>query len=373
MNKYREYLTENILPFWIEYAFDRELCGMFTSLDKKGNVISDDKSVLFNGRSLWTFAHAYNTIEKKKEYLDACESLYAFYKKCILPDGRLPFLAKKNGEAIEKRESFHVEGFAAMGCAAYYKACKREDVRKSAIDFFEIVLRIYNEKATTTMKKDGVTYNIMGAEMMILNICQFMRSSGIEDSRFEKLIDEAINNIKTYGFIDDKNKRVREYAPAGQPDEFGENEYTCFGHLYELAWFMMSEGEIKENKEICNLGKKIMDYSLNMESDICPLRTSNTGYEYLWWPQCEALAALALGYNIYRDKKYKESFDILFKFVMEKFADKENGEWIMSCDKEGNPLNSNKGGLFKGPFHLPRLFMMLSCLEDSGSITEYMS
>ena len=64
----------------------------------------------------------------------------------------------------------------------------------------------------------------------------------------EKLIDEAINNIKTYGFIDDKNKRVREYAPAGQPDEFGENEYTCFGHLYELAWFMMSEGEIKENK-----------------------------------------------------------------------------------------------------------------------------
>ena len=275
---------------------------------------------------------------------------------------------------IEKRESFHVEGFACMGCAAFYKATKREDVKKKALDFFEIVLKIYNEKKTTTLLKDGVLHNIFGAEMMIINICQFMRSSGIEDSRFNELIDEAIENIKNYGFIDDKNKRMREYAPADCKNAvIDEKEYVCFGHLYEAAWFIMSEGVYKDDMSLCDLGRKIMDYALCMEENFCPLRTSNTGFEYAWWPQCEAMCAFALAYNIYGEKKYKENFEKLYAFTQENFADKEKGEWFMTCDKNGNILNSDKGGLFKGPFHLPRLFMVLSTLEDNKNILKYIN
>ncbi len=374
INKYKKYLTDDILPFWIKNAFDKEFGGLSTFIDSEGNLTGDNKSVLFIGRSLWTFANAYNKIEAKKEYLDACESLYNFYSKCILPDGRLPFLVKRNGEMIEKRESFHVEGFACMGCANFYKATKREDVKKKALDFFEIVFRVYNEKKTTTLLKDGVLHNIFGAEMMLINICQFMRSSGIEDSRFNKLIDDAIENIKNYGFIDDKNKRMREYAPIDCKEAvIGDDEYACFGHLYEAAWFIMSEGAYRNDSELCHLGRKIMDYALDMEEDFCPLRTSSTGFEYSWWPQCEAMCAFALGYNIYGDKEYKENFEKLYNFSLDNFADKEKGEWYMACNKEGKVINTDKGGLFKGPFHLPRLFMVLSILEDYGSILNYVN
>ena len=374
INKYKKYLTDDILSFWIKNSFDKEYEGLSTFIDSEGNLKENNKSVLFIGRSLWTFANAYNKIEAKKEYLDACESLYNFYSKCILPDGRLPFLVKRNGEVIEKRESFHVEGFACMGCASFYKATKREDVKKKALDFFEIVLRVYNEKKTTTLLKDGILHNIFGAEMMLINICQFMRSSGIEDSRFNELIDEAIENIKNYGFIDDKNKRMREYAPADCKNAvIGENEYVCFGHLYEAAWFIMSEGVFRGDMKLCHLGRKIMDYAICMEKDFCPLRTSNTGFEYAWWPQCEAMCAFSLCYNIYKDKKYKENFEKLFDFSTDCFADKEKGEWFMTCTKEGRVINTDKGGLFKGPFHLPRLFMVLSILEDNGSILNYIS
>ena len=79
----KKYLENDILSFWLNNALDSKNGGIFTSLDRKGEVYGTDKSVWFQGRALWTFSKAYNMINKKPEYLKAAKSLYEFLPKCV--------------------------------------------------------------------------------------------------------------------------------------------------------------------------------------------------------------------------------------------------------------------------------------------------
>lgn len=49
---YKEALIENILPFWLDNAIDREYGGIFTCLDEAGQRYGEEKSVWFQGRAL---------------------------------------------------------------------------------------------------------------------------------------------------------------------------------------------------------------------------------------------------------------------------------------------------------------------------------
>ena len=66
---FKKYLTDDILKFWLS-GIDKEDGGIITHLKRDGSFYSDEKSVWFQGRALWTFAKAYNFIEKKAEYLE---------------------------------------------------------------------------------------------------------------------------------------------------------------------------------------------------------------------------------------------------------------------------------------------------------------
>ena len=86
---YKEQLIENILPFWLNKAIDYENGGIFTCLDREGVIYGREKSVWFQGRALWTFSKAYNTIKADKEYLKAAKCIYDFLPKCTDTDGRM--------------------------------------------------------------------------------------------------------------------------------------------------------------------------------------------------------------------------------------------------------------------------------------------
>ena len=375
---YRKYLTEDILPFWLKSGIDRKSGGIYTMLDKCGKIKDTNKAIWFTGRSLWTFATAYNTVEKRPEYMEACKQLYSFYKKCILQNGRLPYLTDDNGNALEVRQSFHSELFAAIGCAQYYKACQREEVKDDALKFFDIVYDMYiSDKAGFTADADNPRH-IFGIEMMVIFISQFMRNSGICDNRFDELAEIALKNIVNFGFINEELNITSEYTNANTNTcQNPREDFSCMGHIYAASWIIMSEGVLKGDKNILMLGKKILDTALSFEDAKIPklVKLGNTSgdNEYLWWPQCEAIIAYYTAHSIFGDEKYltyaKSIEDASFKC----FADTENGEWYTSVAKDGSPLNTDKGGMMKGPFHLPRMLMAMVSLSEGGSLENYLA
>lgn len=135
---FKKYLTENILDFWLNNAIDNEYGGIFTSLDRKGNVYDEEKSVWFQGRALWTFAKAYNIIEKKPAYLDVAKKIYSFLPKCTDTDGRMFFIVTRDGRGVQKRRYFFSETFAAIGCAELYKATGDKGIFEEAEKYFDV-------------------------------------------------------------------------------------------------------------------------------------------------------------------------------------------------------------------------------------------
>lgn len=49
-SRYAQDLTTDILPFWLKHGWDQEHGGVYTCVDRDGNLMDTTKSVWFQGR-----------------------------------------------------------------------------------------------------------------------------------------------------------------------------------------------------------------------------------------------------------------------------------------------------------------------------------
>ena len=83
---YRDGLLNSCIPFWARYGPDREYGGLFTGLARDGALIDTDKAVWLQGRTAWTFATLFNTVEGRAEWLEISRSCLDFLRKhCRAP------------------------------------------------------------------------------------------------------------------------------------------------------------------------------------------------------------------------------------------------------------------------------------------------
>ena len=78
-----------------------------------------------------------------------------------------------------------------------------------------------------------------------------------------------------------------------------------------------------------------------------------------WWPQNETIIATLLAFQITGNPKYAQWHQQIHDWSYAHFPDAEHGEWFGYLHRDGRLSSSLKGGLWKGPFHLPR--MQLEC------------
>jgi N-acylglucosamine 2-epimerase len=86
----------------------------------------------------------------------------------------------------------------------------------------------------------------------------------------------------------------------------------------------------------------------------------------LWWPQCEAMLANKMCYLKTKEEKYLDWYNVIEKYVEEHFIDRENGEWYGYLHYDGTVANTLKGNIFKGPFHVPRMLLLLDKMEKQA-------
>ena len=179
---YRKQLTENILPFWLGDAIDWVRGGIFTCLDRKGELFGEEKSVWFQGRALWTFSKAYNVIDRNPQYLEAAKNIYGFLGKCSDEDGRMYFTVTADGREIQKRRYYFSETFAAIGCAEYYRASGDKQALLDARTYFDIAYDCFTGKRPTAPKfnKEAVNLKALSPVMIMLSTAQTMRAVDTE-------------------------------------------------------------------------------------------------------------------------------------------------------------------------------------------------
>ncbi|MBQ7820676.1 MAG: AGE family epimerase/isomerase [Clostridia bacterium] len=382
---FRKELKENILKFWLDNSIDYKNGGIYTCLDRQGNIYGKEKSVWFQGRALWVLAKAYNTIEKSSEYLRAAKCIYDFLPKCTDTDNRMYFTVTDDGRPIQKRRYYFSETFAAIGCAEYYKATGDKSVLDRAVYYFDTAYKCFTGKIKCAPKfvPENHSYKALSPVMIMLSTAQVMMSTGYNTDIYAKIADACLDEILHGGFLTE-NALFENVSPDGKAVDTPTGRKVNPGHSMEAAWFVICQGLLTGNNEALEAGKRIIDITLPLGWDKAhggiiaftdAYGKPATDLEWdmkLWWPQCETMIAARLAYTLFGDEKYNKLYRDVKEYCEKYFIDRECGEWYGYLHYDNTPSSTLKGNIFKGPFHIPRLYIIMAIMDETGSIEKFM-
>lgn len=368
---YKKDLTENIMPFWMEYGLDRENGGVYTCVNRDGSLMDTTKSVWFQGRFAFICSFAYNNVEKKQEWLDAAKSTLEFIEKhCFDEQGHMYFSVTAEGKPLRKRRYVFSETFAAIAMSEYALATGDQHWAKRAIQVFEDTQRFLATPGFLPAKFEAdVKLQGHSIVMILINVGSCIRKV-VDDPKLTQQIDESIEKLKKF-FIHPEFKCLLE--TVGENGEFIDTNMTRTinpGHCIETSWFIMEEAKLRGwDKPMFDLALQVFDWSWDWGWDkqyggIINFRDCKNlpSQDYsqdmkFWWPQCETIIASLYAYLGTGDEKYLYRHERISEWTYAHFPDAEYGEWYGYLHRDGTVAQPAKGNLYKGPFHIPRMMI----------------
>ena len=142
------------------------------------------------------------------------------------------------------------------------------------------------------------------------------------------------------------------------------------GHCIENSWFLMNHAAKTGDKTLLNQALNILNWSLDIGwdkeyggvfyfRDLYNRPCEQLEHDMkLWWVHCECLISTLTAYKLTGDEKYFEKFEKLHDYAFSHFSDKEYGEWYGYLHRDGTVSHTQKGSLWKGPYHLPRCLIL---------------
>ena len=380
---YRRDLTDDILPFWLKHGLDRVNGGVYTCVDREGNLMDSTKSVWFQGRCAFVYSFAYNNIEKRPEYLEMAKSCLDFIEKhCFDTDGRMYFEVTADGQPLRKRRYVFSECFAAIAMSEYSLATGDKAYAEKALRLFNDIERFINTPGILEPKylptQRAIGHSVT---MILINTAARIREA-IADPVLNEQIEKSIDAIRRY-FIHPEYKALLEMVtPEGELIDTINGRVINPGHCIETAWFLLEEAKYRGwdegyGKEVKEMALQILDWSWEWGWDeefggIINFRDCKgfPAQDYsqdmkFWWPQTEAVIASLYAYEATGDTRYLEMHRLANDWAYEFLPDPVYGEWFGYLHRDGSVAQPAKGNLFKGPFHIPRMLIKSQMLIDN--------
>ena len=367
---YREDLVQNIMPFWMKYGLDTENGGVYTCVDRNGELMDTTKSVWFQGRFAYTCCFAYNNIEHRQEWLDAAKQTIDFIEAhCFDTDRHMFFEVTADGKPLRKRRYVFSESFAAIAMAEYSKATGDRTYAEKAMQIFREMRKrlttpgLLEPKYLPTVEMKGHSIT-----MILINVANVLKQV-IDDPELDEQTDQSVESLIN-NFAHPEFKALLEtVGPNGEFIDSINGRLINPGHCIETSWFLMDVAERRGDKKLLEFALQILDWSWDWGWDeefggIINFRDCK-GYpqqDYsqdmkFWWPQTEAIIANLYAYKLTGDEKYLKRHRQISEWTYAHFPDHEYVEWYGYLHRDGSVAQAAKGNIFKGPFHIPRMMI----------------
>ena len=394
LQSYRSWIQSELdacVRFWLDHGMDKEHGGVYTCLDRKGEIYSTDKSVWMQGRCGWMFAHLCRVYGVKEEWLAASKSCLDFLEDhCInhAAGGRMYFTVTEDGKPLRQRRYYFSEAFYALANAEYYGVTGE----KEHLDRARRGYNLYWDLAHGMPDPVGMgpktipetrTGRAFGIPMIILNVIGTLLQVDPEHkAEYEERAQACVDEIFRYHVHPELKCVLENVAEDGSARlYYTEGRTVNPGHDIEGVWFLLEHAKRTGNQELVQQAAQIFDWAIEAGWDkeyggllyfIDCLGKPPEAYEHdmkLWWPHNEILIASLMLYRDTNEEKYLDWFDKTLNYCKEHFSDPENGEWYGYLRRDGLPtMPSTKGSTFKGPFHLPRC--LIQCDTMLGELLE---
>ena len=377
----REELKRSV-DFWLEHGMDHVHGGIYTCLDRRGEVYSTDKSVWMQGRCAWTFAYLCHVYGVREEWLAASRSCLEFMEKyCInrAAGNRMYFTVTEDGKPLRQRRYCFSEGFYVLANAEYYGVTGEREHLERARRAYELIWQLNNGliKDPAGMGPKTIPETRSGRAladpMIYLNITSVMRRCDPEHREvYDARAKQCVETIFRYHHKPELKCTLETVGMNGEFwSDISAGRFVNPGHDIECSWFLMEEAKYEDDPELRAKAMEVFDMAIERGWDkeyggllyfVDCMGFPPEAYEHdmkLWWPHNEILIASLMMYRDSGDEKYLDWFYKTVDYCKTYFADPEYGEWYGYLRRDGKPTEpACKGCTFKGPFHVPRSLIM---------------
>ncbi|MBI4025650.1 MAG: AGE family epimerase/isomerase [Verrucomicrobia bacterium] len=380
--RYRAILFEDVVPWWLKHAPDREWGGYFTCLNRDGSPYAFEKYVWPTARQVWVFSHLYRKYAAQPEWLAHARHGFDFLARYALqPDGKMYFRLGRKGEPRATCLSLYTECFVAMAYAEFGSASGDAALTRRAAEMFDRILPRLGVPSDTPLLGYPilVQFHLHAHDMIRLTVARELFDK-TKDSRWAREIEISIESILRRHWHPELDCFLENVALDGKPMlDLPEGRLHMPGHAIESAWMMMEVALEKDDRAllencvaiILSSFKRGWDapygglrYLSNLDgSPAHPLEADCK----LMWPQCEALYATLLGWLATGDMCLKDAYAQIEEYVFSHFPDAQCGEWFGYLNRDCSPIFTAKANGWEGCFHMPRaLFRCFQLLESQN-------
>ena len=398
MERTESYLTDVLLPFWVERSPDAERGGFLTYFDEFGRRTGETtKTFLMQIRMLFTMASAHRAGYGGGRCGELARAGADFILEHYWDEerGGWYWIADREGRPLVKDKIGYGQCFAIYAFSEHFLATEDQRGREAALasysavmenmadsrygGFLEIMDEDWQPAGPGPAGGDRKSMDVHMHMMEALTRLYEMTGAATHRRRLQEVIDlitdrmiepETGTGYMQFGLDFRPLPAIDfdvEWGRDAEPEDGGSRplDHTSPGHNVEFAWLLLHAMDTlgRPREDYAETIRKICDHCVEYGIDWecggvyaeAPMDRPTQLTEKQFWQQAEVLVGMLDAYALLGEPRYWQAFRNVYDFVFDRFVVMEaGGEWYERLDREGNPIDRALGHAWKISYHTVR-------------------
>ena len=394
----QEYLSQTLLPFWIERSPDPEYGGFLTYFDRSGEATGETvKTFLMQIRMLYTMASAHRAGYGGGRCAELAEMGARFILDHYWDDrhGGWIWIADRAGKALVRDKVGYGQCFAMYAFSEYALATGDKNGREAAERTYDTIRTKMADRerggvfelmepdwqpapagpAGGDRKSFDVHMHLMEALTAYYELTRDPEHLRMLTDTIDLLTGRMLHPNCGLGWLQFSldfeplpailfsTQWGRDAAPEDGPAR--PLQYTSYGHNLEFAWLLLHAADVmgRARTDYEPIVRPIFEHSLRYGIDRemgglfveGPMHGPPTVTEKQFWQQAEAMVGFLDALALLGDEHYWSAFESVRTFVFDHFiAWDGGGEWFERVSRDGTPIDDALGHEWKISYHTVR-------------------
>ena len=384
--QYKQELCEEllqILDYWMKYTVDHANGGFYGSVNNE-NVADTNaaKGIVLMSRICWSFSAAYRYSKLPQHYEMAERAFQYIFGHFIDHEyGGVFWSVDAKGKMREGKKQIYGLAFCIYGFTEFYKISNNKTALNTAIDLYhyiehksfdkehngyiEAFARDWQQMTDLRLSaKDNNDCKTANTHLHIIEAYSNLYAVWPKQEIKEKI--ENLLHLFDVHFINKQHYHLNLFFD----EEWNlRSMLQSYGHDIEAAWLLMQCAETIQHKEYIGLFQQLAIPITNaasegLDSDGGLWYEYESANNYLIeekhsWPQAEAMIGFYNAWQLTSNKNYLQQSLISWEFIKRHIKDETSGEWFWGVYNDYSPMEKEKAGFWKCPYHSSRALLEL--------------